>query len=745
MKKLLIKKILKITLIAAIIPVAFVLVVFIRAFSTLQNEKELLSFKNATASVVLSQEGELIGKIFTENRTNITYKLIPADLINALIATEDARFYKHRGTDSRSLLRVFIKTILLNKQSAGGGSTITQQLAKNLFGRKVKGPFALFVIKTKEALLAHRLEKVFTKVEILTLYLNTVPFGEQIFGIEAASQRYFNKKVELLNMEESAVLVGMLKANNVYNPRLYPENAKSRRNIVLRQMQKYNYLEASEVDSLSKLPLILNYSNLESAGPADYFLYQVKREVKQILQSIDSSTGKKWNIEEDGLIIKTTLNLELQNFANESFHDHLAVMQQKLNEQYKSRLGRKFIGYLVENELKKQKLTERANEIGIRQIFDWNGAVHDSISVADSMKQSIKLLHAGLLAIDPFTGAVKAWVGGIDFKTQPYEQILARRQMGSTLKPILYAAALEMGVKPCYYLDNDSIVISGYEDWRPENFDHSYGGKYSLTGALIHSMNIPTLNLFLNVGFDRLDFLWRKMGFSFALINTPSLALGTAEANIQEVAMAYSSFANGGFKITPHKIVSIQSSDGEVIWQNEFPETKVSVLSERTGLLMNAILQKAVREGTGSSLRSGYGVNLPLAGKTGTSQDYTDAWFVAYNPSLVMVSRVGASFPAIHFNNSSYGTGNALALPLVALTLKKMQNTPGLMEQFITSFPELNPELEKELECPDFKEKEIFDDIRNIFKRDKVTYERSVKRAERKRKSFFRRLRRQGL
>jgi penicillin-binding protein 1A len=745
MKRPLIKKILIIILITAILPVAFVLIIFIRAFSNLQNEKELLSLKNATASVVLSREGELIGKIFTENRTNITYELIPSDLINALIATEDARFYKHKGIDSRSLLRVFFKTILLNKQSAGGGSTITQQLAKNLFGRKITGVFAIFVIKTKEALLARRLEKVFTKAEILTLYFNTVPFGENIFGVEAASQRYFNKKVELLNIEESAVLVGMLKANSLYNPRLYPENAKRRRNVVLNQMQKYNYLKASAVDSLSKLPLILNYSNLESAGPADYFLYQVKREVTQILQSIDSATGKEWNIEEDGLVITTTLNLEIQNFANKSFQDHLSVMQQRLNEQYKSRWGRKFIDDLVAYELKKQNLTERADEIGIRLIFDWNGAAPDSMSVADSMKYTIKLLQAGLLAMDPITGAVIAWVGGIDFKSQPYDQILARRQMGSTFKPILYAAALEMGVKPCYYLDNDSIVISGYEEWRPENFDHSYGGKYSLTGALVRSMNIPTLNLFLNIGFDRLNSLWRKMGFSFALINTPSLALGTAEANIQELAIACASFANGGFKVTPQKLVSIQSSKGEVIWQNEFLETKVRVLSERTGLLMNAILQKAVREGTGSSLRSGYGVNIPLAGKTGTSQDYTDAWFVAYNPSLVIVSRVGASFPSVHFNNSSYGTGNALALPLVALTLKRIQNTPGLMEQYITSFPALNPILEKELGCPDYKERDVFDNIRDVFKRHHVIFEKSSKRAERKRKSFFRRSQRQGL
>ena len=252
------------------------MIVSIRAFSILQSEKELLSYKNASASVVLSENGELIGKIFTENRTNITYDQLPKHLINALVATEDARYFKHKGIDSRSLVRVFFKTILFRNKNSGGGSTITEQLAKNMFGRKNKGPFALFINKTKEAMLARRLEKVFTKEEIITLYLNTVPFGENVYGIDAASRRYFSKTTGTLKIEESAVLIGILKANNLYNPRLYPANAKSRRNIVLGQMQKYKYLTAAQSDSLRKMPLVLNYVNLESAGPADYFLYQVK-------------------------------------------------------------------------------------------------------------------------------------------------------------------------------------------------------------------------------------------------------------------------------------------------------------------------------------------------------------------------------------------------------------------------------------------------------------------------------------
>jgi len=733
-------KILKIALITSVFPLLFILIIFVKAYSILQGEKELLNYKNATASVVYSMEGELIGKIFTENRTNIIFGQIPSHLINALIATEDARFFEHKGIDSRSLLRVFFKTILFNNSRSGGGSTITQQLVKNMFGRRNTGHFAIMVNKTKEALLARRLERVFTKQEILTLYFNTVPFGENVYGIEAASQRYFKKKTEQLDIEESAVLVGILKANNLYNPRLYPENAKNRRNIVLGQMQRYNYLEKSEADSLKRLPLTLNYSNLESEGPADYFLYQVKSEVQQILQNIQAATGKTWNMEEDGLIITTTLNLTLQNYASASFRDHLSGMQKKLNAQYRGNSGRKFIGQLVKNELQKQNLTEKANEVGLRQIFDWDGSLADSISIEDSLRHAIKLLHAGLLAVDPFSGAVRAWVGGIDFKMQPYDQVLARRQMGSTFKPILYAEALEEGFTPCYYLDNDSIVLSGYEEWSPKNFDMTYGGKYSLSGALVHSMNIPTFNLFLKVGFDKLDYLWKEMGFSFSLNNTPSLPMGTAEANLSELAVCYSAFANGGFRITPQKILSIKSPGGEIIWQNKLGDAKARVLSPGTCRLINAILQKAVREGTGSPLWSEYGVKLPLAGKTGTTQEYADAWFVAYNPALVLVSRVGASLPAVHFTNGSNGSGSRLALPLIALTLKKIQTDPGLMEKINIPFPGLTPEFLSELDCPDYKEKRALDNFLDIFRKEITIFDNEKSRSERKKKSFFRKL-----
>jgi len=671
----------------------------------LQSKAELLRFRNATASQVLSAEGQPIGRFFIENRTNISYTQIPPHLINALIATEDVRFLEHSGVDFRSLVRVFFKTIMSNKRSSGGGSTITQQLAKNMYGRKPYKFMPVFRNKIKEIFLASRMEKIFTKEEILTLYLNTVSFGENVYGIEAASQRYFNKKTEKLRIEEAAVLTGMLKATTYYNPHLNPENSRGRRNVVLKQMEKYKYLTVAEADSLCKIPLKEDYKRLSEGGPADYFLVRVKAEAQNILNEIEADTKKKWNIEEDGLIISTTLNLDLQNCANEAFQKHLPVMQERLNMQYSTTAAKRSLG-----------------------------------EISDSLRKALTTLQAGLLAMDPLTGAVIAWVGGIDFRTQPYDQISARRQLGSVFKPVLYAAALEDGMEPCQYLDNDSVILSGLEDWSPENFDHSYGGKYSLAGALIKSMNVPTFSLFLNVGFERVDQLWEKMGFSFPLDNTPSLALGTAEASIKEVAVAYSAFANGGFKITPQSITSIKTSEGSVIWQKSLHEGGERILTERTDLLMNAMLQKAISEGTGASVYSVYGVGAPLAGKTGTSQNYADAWFAAYNPGLVIVSRVGASSPSIHFNSGNYGTGSALALPLVALTLKRAEAYPELKEMLTAGFPELPPELAVMLDCPDFREKNFFDRLTDLFEKEEKTYDPEKRKAINKVKELLDRI-----
>ena len=723
-----------------VLGVLFIGSVYLGVFGHLQSRKELLSFKNATASKVLSSEGNLIGRFYSENRTNVTYRQIPPYLIDALIATEDVRFFEHKGVDSRSLARVLVKTILFSNRSSGGGSTITQQLAKNMFGRKRTGAMAVFINKVREIILAYRIEKTYNKEEILTLYLNTVPFGENIYGIETAAAQYFNKRVEELKIEEAAVLTGMLKATSFYHPVLHPDNAKNRRNIVLDQMEKYAFLQPAAADSLRMLPLITDYNNSASEGIADYFLVQVKNETKKILDEISAATGKNWDPEIDGLVITTTLNLALQTYANSSFHEHLPPMQKRLTEQYTTRSGRKLIEEITESRLKGQNLGKRADEINMRTIFDWNGSYSDSVSVRDSIKQSLTLLHAGLFAMDPQTGAVLAWVGGIDFSTQQYDQILARRQLGSVFKPILFAAAFEEGIEPCEYLNNDSVILSGFEDWTPENFDHTYGGKYSVAGALVKSMNVPSFSLYMKIGFYKLDSLWTKMGFTFPLVNHPSLALGTSEASIREIAIAYSAFANGGYKVTPQSIVTVTSAEGEVIYQNPFSEVRTRVLTARTGLLMSAILRKAVQEGTGASMRSIYGVTASLAGKTGTSQNYSDAWFAAFNPKMTIVARVGASSPAIHFYSGSYGTGGALALPLVALTLKGVGSDPIATKQLLSSFPKLPPELAAALDCPDFEKDTFLDNFLDLFKKKELIYNTDSVKATKKKKPFFKRL-----
>lgn len=695
-----------VTVLAALllIPLVFISLVRVGAFGHLQTRDELLRYKNATASLVLSSSGDQIGRFYSENRTNVSYEQLPANLINAVVATEDARFFSHRGVDARSLVRVLFKTVLSGNRSSGGGSTLSQQLAKNMYGRRNYPLFTVFINKTREVLLARRIEKVLSKEEILTLYLNTVSFGENIYGIETASQRFFDRRTPDLKTEEAAVLAGILKGNTIYNPRLYPDNSLRRRNVVIRQMEKYGYLDLHDADSLVALPLGLKYNNTDVSGPADYFMVRLRQEATRLLTEISPGEERGYDLEKDGMTIVTTLNLSLQLMADDAFSKHLSVMQKRLDEQYAGPVGRRELA-----------------------------------SVPDSLRREMTRLHAGLLALDPATGAVLAWVGGTDFRRWPYDQVMARRQMASVFKPVIYAAALEEGMEPCDYLDNDSLKLAGYDTWTPENFDHSFGGRYSLAGALAHSMNIPTLSLLMELGFEKVDSLWNRMGFSFALDNTPSLAFGTAEASIYEVASAYSAFANDGSTVRPQCIKTIINSSGDTLYNNSLNEPRERIISERTAMLMSAMLRKAVTEGTGTSLPATYNVTVPLAGKTGTSQDYADAWFAAFNPGIIIVSRVGASSPSIHFTSATYGTGSALALPLVALTLRAAQNDTGLVKIIDRPFPELPPSLQGALDCPDFRDKTFFDVLIDMFKGSEIQVDNDGKRKRSLLERIFRR------
>jgi penicillin-binding protein 1A len=707
--------------------VLFVVSVNYEVFGHLYSKKELKDFKNQTATRIFTKDDVLIGKFFAKNRTNITYDQIPAHVVNALVATEDVRYFEHEGVDSRSLIRVLFKTILMNERSSGGGSTITQQLLKNMYGRKNFGPLTMLVNKTKEGLLAHRLETIYNKEEILALYLNTIPFGENVYGIESASRLFYNKSVTDLSMDQGAVLVGMLKANTYYNPRLYPDHSFTRRNVVFGQMLKYEYLNQSEFDSLTQVSIVLDYANLESSGPANYFLVQVKRELKDILEIIEKKTGKQWDYRTDGLVVETTMDFKLQTFAMNSFKKHLKVMQQRLRTQYASGASLKYLNKKSSKIITQNKWDK--NTLVKREVFGWDSTYYDSVTVLDSLKYALTTLQAGFLAIQPKSGEILAWVGGIDFRTQPFDQILAKRQMASTFKPILYAAALEKGMQPCDYLNNTAQTYTDFDNWKPANYDHSEGGKYSLTGALIKSKNVPTVDLLFKVGFDEVDYLWRKMGFKSHLNHSPAMALGTADASLYELAIAYSAFANGGFEISPRTIRSIKTTDGTVIYEREEQELMVEVLEPRSAILMNQMLQKAINQGTGVSVRNKYAVTIPLAGKTGTSQNFGDAWFAAYNPSVVMVTRVGASSSKIHFNSGANGSGGRLALPITALTLQQIQNNKEELSVYSKSFEPLPSQYASELNCPDFMEDSAMDKFKDFFKSDKTTTEKKQKKS----------------
>ncbi len=708
----------------------FVVAVNYEVFGHLYSEKELKDFRNQTATQILTNDGELIGKFFAKNRTNITYDQIPIYVVNALVATEDARYFEHDGVDSRSLVRVLFKTILMNKASSGGGSTITQQLLKNMYGRKRFGPLTMLVNKTKEALLAYRLESIYNKEEILALYLNTIPFGENVYGIESAASLYYNKPVEELTITQGAVLVGMLKANTYYNPRLYPSHAFKRRNVVLHQMVRYEYLKQAEYDSLKVEEIQLDYANLQSEGPANYFLVQVKKELKSILEEVEQTTGKEWNFRSDGLIVETTLDFKLQNYAMNAMKKHLNTMQKRLRKQYESGKSLQQLNKKVQKIITSGGLDNTARRR--QEIFSWDSIYSDSITVEDSIKLALTTLQSGFLAIDPVTGEILAWVGGIDFRSQPYDQILAKRQMASTFKPILYAAALEKGMSPCDYLDNTAKTYTDFDNWKPSNYDHSEGGDFSLTGALMKSKNIPTVDLLFQVGFDEVDYLWRKLGFSSKLVHSPAMALGTADASLQELAVAYASFANGGFKITPKSILRIKTPDGQIIYESK--SEKEPVLEPRTSQLMTAMLQKAINHGTGTSIRSAYGLQIPLAGKTGTSQNFGDAWFASFNPSIVLVSRVGASYRDIHFNTGTNGAGGRLALPITAITLQQLEANKIHYAVYSKDFKPLPEALLPEMICPDFVADNTIDKFKDLFKKKNTTVVKEKKKEAEKSK-----------
>ena len=705
---------------------SFTLAVYLGLSGPVPDKSELQQIQHATASVIQDRHGESIGRIFAENRTNASFEELPVHLVNALIATEDARFFEHEGIDPRSVARVLIKTLLMGDRGSGGGSTISQQLAKNLYGRSGKGAFDLATAKLKEMIIATRLEDVYGKEDLIELYLNTVPFSENIYGIETAAERFFDIPVSQLATHQSAVLIGMLKANTYYNPRLHPDHALERRNVVLGQMRRYEYLSPAEADSLIAMPLDLDYKNLNRDGPADYYLRQVREEIDRILK--EESLDTDYNPYTNGLVIVTTLDLGLQNAAKAAYNKHLNQLQ-SLFDKHWSRGDMPWDRYpqVLVSELQKSRnwrsaelkgLSEdeiwaRMKQVSPALVYNPGGDTVLPLSPRDSVIYYLGLLRAGFVALDPGSGAVLSWVGGRDYDYMPYDHVLARRQAASTFKPIVFATALEAGIEPCHYWENELRQYPEYENWTPNNYSDNYGGFYSMSGILQKSLNVPTVQAYFDVGMDPILEMAKRVGIESELPEHPSLALGAGSLSPLELARAYAAFANDGIQHETYFVESISNADGKVLYKRTQPEGR-RVMKERTAILMNMMLLKVVEQGTARSLQSKFGVSMQLAGKTGTSQDYSDAWFVAYTPKIVAATWVGGIYPAIRFRSGEFGSSTKQALPMLGYFFLDIEQRPDLSE-YLVDFQRPSSELLEELDCPDFREKNLMDGIKNLF------------------------------
>lgn len=671
----------------------------IGVFGDLPTEEQLRSIQHEQATLVLGSDGSIIGKLFAEDRTNVQYEDLPKHLIDALVSTEDARFFQHEGVDGRSYVRVFFRTLLGGDKSGGGGSTISQQIVKNLYGRQRHGLLTVPVNKMKEALVAQRLERVMTKNDVLVLYFNSVPFGENSYGIESAAQRFFSKPAKQLEVEEAAVLVGMLKANTTYNPRLNPEKARERRNVVLAMMRKSGTLSETEAARLQELPLTLRYSGGDALDLFGYFNAQVAKEAGSILKKAGERNGIVYNVEQDGLRIHTTLDPALQRAAHDAVHKHLATMQPKLDQELRSRKARTA---WEKSKGKKGGTNWKANAKKRREVYDHKARRVEEMSYRDSLWNYHKLLNGAVFMMDPSSGAVRAWVGGNDHRYLPYDLVTAKRQVASTIKPVIYAAAIERGFLPCEYLDNEKKTYADFEDWAPDNFDRdTIAGEVAMWYALAKSMNRPTVDLYFRTGVDTVRQTFKALGLPTKDVDKPAVSLGASSISLRELVPAYGAFAMRGKRVEPQLITKITDAQGKVIFQAKAPRG-IQAIAPATAAAVTAMLQRVIDQGTGASLRSRFGISSEFAGKTGSSQDYGDAWFVAYTPALVVGTWVGAFDPSVHFN-SALGTGSQLALPIAGIVLKEIEAKPELRKKYISTFAWL-VDHDIDMDCPPRRE-----------------------------------------
>ncbi len=684
----------------------FFILVFIGFFGPVPSNQKLRVINNPVASEVLSADGKVLGRYYIENRSNVKFKEISPNIVNALIATEDSRFYEHRGIDEIALLRVFVKSILLQDNSSGGGSTLSQQVAKNLYPRVKLGPLSLPVNKIREAIIAYRIERIYTKEEIITLYLNTVPFSENIFGIEVASERFFSKLPKDLDVHEAAVLVGTLKANNYYNPNLNPDRAKERRNVVIDQMAKNKYITAAKAEVFKAKPLGLNYRVISyNQGPAPYFMERLRPQIVKWCKQNNNMEGEPYNLFTDGLIIRTTIDYNLQIYAEQSVKEYMKNLQGVFDNHWKGRdLFKENPGILKSAVNNKENLDKNLNEKIRTSVFTWNGLKDTTITRLDSLKHYLKLLNAGFIAIEPQSGALKAWVGGIDFRFFKYDHVTAPRQTGSIFKPFVYLTALENGIPPDKYYPNVQKVYHEYQDWSPKNSHDEYGGFYTMKGAMEKSLNTVSVEVLLDAGISNAIDISQKLGISADLPNYPSLALGVASVSLKEIVEAYAGIVNDGKPVEAHYLVEIADKDGKILEKFNYSPKEPEVVSPDNCRAIINMLQAVVNEGTGSAIRTRYNIDGEFAGKTGTTQENSDGWFIGITPNLVTGCWVGADDPRVHFRTITYGQGAYMALPIVGSFFSKTYNNPKFNNLKNSTFTPPSPEMLAVLNYPQYKE-----------------------------------------
>ena len=682
--------------------VLFFICVATGIFGTMPTFAELENPKTNLATEIYSCDGKLLGSYYVENRSNVRYSELSPYLPEALISIEDERFTEHSGIDEKALFRVAFGVITGKKK--GGGSTITQQLAKNLFprGENLSTP-KLVLRKFQEWITATKLEHNYSKEEIIAMYLNTVAFGHNAFGIRSAAKTFFDKTPKQLSIEESALMAGVVNAPTRFSPIRNPERSLNRRNLVLQKMAENGFITQAECDSISQIPLDMSHFGImdHNTGQATYFREFLRGELNEWAKNTKNFDGKPYNIYRDGLKIYTTIDSRMQRYAEEAVSEFMGKeLQPMFFNHWKGYKNAPFsnitadeIDHIMETSVKRTERYRSLKEEGVcwdsilaefnrpvpMTIFSWEGPIDTVMTPMDSIRYYKWFLQASLISIESHTGHVKAYVGGLDYRFFKYDHVTqARRQVGSTFKPFVYSLAMQEGeYTPCTRIPNIpyNIQLPDGRIWSPGNSGGG-GGEISLKNALAQSNNWISAYLMNQFGPEAVISMARRMGVESPIDAVPSICLGVCDLKLIEMVGAMSTFANQGVYVKPMFITKIEDKNGNVI--QRFSPEESEAMSEVTAYKMVELMKGVVQSGTGIRLRSLYGFNNPIAGKTGTTQKNSDGYFMGITPDLTTGVWVGAEDRSVHFRSTRLGQGSHTALPIWAMYMKKVYNDSDL-------------------------------------------------------------------